>query len=117
MGDYKLTFQQIDAMHPSDTAVFNKFKFRLEKREKDVYILVGLQEIFRTIDAFRTMLGDAPVPRPTFGDWSIRTMMTTAQIQPRADGLHVRDLIKFIRETPPDDTTRSLVSSFRSLLV
>jgi hypothetical protein len=117
MGDYKLTFQQIGAMQPSDTSVFNKFKLRLEKKQKDVYILVGLTDILRTINAFRTMLGDAPVPRPGFGDWSIRAMMTTAQVQRRADGFHVRDLIKFIRETPPDDTPKLLQSSFRSLLV
>src|SRR5262249_37071642 len=62
--DYKITFQDINAMAASDTGPFNKFQIRLAKKAKDVYVNVGLLDVWNTINRLKAIVGDAPLPRP-----------------------------------------------------
>jgi hypothetical protein len=117
MGDYKITFQDIDAMPASDATAFNKFQIRLEKRAKDVYVAVGLLDVWKTINHLKALVGDAPLPRPNFADWSFRNLISTAQIPPRQDGFHLSDLAQFLRDTIPLDTRPSFLTGFRDLLI
>ena len=80
MGLYKITTEEIKAM--DGDAVFNKFQLRLLKRAKEVYIGVGLLNVWKIINDLKRIVGDAPLPRPNFADWSVRNILSTARIAP-----------------------------------
>jgi hypothetical protein len=114
IGLYKMTIDEINAM--DGDAAFNKFRLRLLKRAKDVYIGVGLRSVWNIINDLKGIVGDAPLPRPNFADWSVRNILSTARIPAREDGsFHLLDLVHFIQRTVPQDTTTP--TSFRGLLV
>jgi hypothetical protein len=121
MGDYKITFQDIEAMPAS--AAFNKFQIRLDKRAKDVYVAVGLLDVWRIINRLKAILGDAPLLRPNFADWTVRKDILNEgalprRIPPRQDGFfHLSDVFRFLKNTVPQDTPPSPVNSFRNLLI
>jgi hypothetical protein len=118
MADYKITFQEIEGMNETDA--YNKFQIRLLKKVKDVYIGVGLLDVWNMINDLRGMVGDSPLPRPNFADWSFRKeIISTAQIRPRQDGFfHVSDIAKFIKRTTPNDTPQQLLTTpLRGLLI
>jgi hypothetical protein len=114
MGSYQIITEQVEAM--DGDAAFNKFQLRLLKRTKDVYIGVGLLDVWKTINNLKRIVGDAPLPMPNFADWSVRKILSTARIRPRGDGLfHLSDLVKFIRQTVPHDTDPAETSFSRLL--
>jgi hypothetical protein len=118
VADYKITFQEIEAMPESDASAFNKFQIRLEKKAKDVYVAVGLLSVWQLINRLKAMVGDAPLARPNFADWSFRNIISTTQISPRPDGsFHLSDLARFLTNTVPLDTAPSAAFSFRALLI
>lgn len=118
MADYQITLQDIDAMPASDASASNKFQIRLEKKAKDVYVAVGLRDVWELINRLKAIVGDAPLARPNFADWSFRNIIGMAQIPPRQDGsVHLSDVARFLTNTVPLDTAPSPVTSFRALLI
>src|SRR5262249_30206174 len=121
MGDYNIKLDEIRAMS-SDSSPYDKFQIRLWKRVMDVYLGVGLLDVWKSINGLRALVGSDPLPIPTFGGisiagWSFRYLMNTARIPPQTgslsqgtifmQGFHLRDLAKFIESTPPHDTLPS----------
>ena len=116
MGLYKITIDEINTM--VGDAAFNKFQLRLLKKAKEVYVNVGLQDVWNVINDLKGIVGDAPLPRPNFADWSVKNILDTARIPRRADGLfHLLDLVKFIQGTVPHDIATAPKVSLRGLLL
>jgi len=79
-------------------AVFNKLQIRLMMRAKEVYVGVGLQRVWQVINQLKGLIGDPPLPRPCFADWSLRKVFALAGVN------SLRALATFMVQTPPPDT-------------
>src|SRR5262249_24836160 len=133
MAHYYITMDQIFELSPSDSSIHNKFQIRLWKEVIDVYLGLGLLDVWKSMNDLRALVGNDPLPNPTFNGvpiaaWSFRYLMNTAKIpstqtgslfkgEISMPGFHLRDLAKFIETTTPHDTAPSGAwISFRSLL-
>jgi negative regulator of replication initiation len=106
----------------TDPASYYKFRVRLLKRTKDVYLGVGLQTVWQMIDSLNKIVGDPPLQGPSFGDWSLREVVALANLGQTAGGYSLRALAAFIIGTQPldtpyyvgatDVTLRTLLTSF-----
>jgi hypothetical protein len=112
-GNYQLSHQEIVSIVGS--SAFYKFQLRSLKRAKDVYIGVGLLAVWRVIRYLQVLVGDPPLARPNFGDWSFREIISIAQTKSRQDGsFSMLTVAQFIETTAPLDGSGPL--SFRGLL-
>jgi hypothetical protein len=120
MANYQLSFGTDFEQDSSDPTPYNKFQLRLLKRAKDVYTSVGLLKVWKTINNLKTIVGDSPLPRPNFADWSFNRDIIKVSNFPVPSNRHVSLLAiaKFIKHTPPLDTDQrpSFTTSFRELL-
>jgi hypothetical protein len=102
IGVYEIN---LDDIKPSTSlSPFNKFQIRLLKRVKDTYVLAGLLDFWNTINSLKAIVGDPPLPRPNFADWSFRTLGGIAQVAAADGSISVRALADFLNNTPPQDT-------------
>jgi hypothetical protein len=119
MGLYTLLASFTDPVSPyfpSGPFYYGKFQIRLLRRAKDVYRGTGLLSLFGVINSLKKIVGDPPLPGPRFSDWSFRwDIIPNTNIIP-TEPVHLRDVVKYIEQTPPADVPRSLVISFRNLL-
>ena len=98
----------------SDPALYNKLQLRLLKRTQDVFAAVGLVKVWQTINELNALIGQAPIPRPTFtwqdgsvmdmADWSFRQILGLSKLAPNPNGYSLRRLGAFIIGTQPFDT-------------
>jgi hypothetical protein len=88
----------------TDPATYYKFRVRLLKRTKDVYLGVGLQTVWQMIDSLNKIVGDPPLPVPSFGDWSLREVVSLANLGQTGGAYSLRALAAFIIGTQPLDT-------------
>jgi len=102
----------------SDPAPFNKFSIRLLRRQKDVYSGTGLANLWAYINNLNKLIGQTPLPGPSFADWSFqRDVLPWASVQPNPNGgTSLRSVMEFIWNTPPLDFPESGQNSFRTLL-
>jgi hypothetical protein len=109
MGDqYQIDFNESGG---TDPATYYKFQIRLLKRTKDVYIGVGLLDVWQMIDNLNKIVGDPPLQGPSFGDWSLREIFALSNLGQTVvagsgvkHGYSLRDLGAFIIGTQPQDT-------------
>ncbi len=94
-----------------DPTLFNKLQIRLAKRMKDVYVGVGLVNVWQTINILNSLIGDPLVPRPGLIDWSFRWLFETAEIKLSGSVYSSRALALFMITTQPFDTPYSSASS------
>jgi hypothetical protein len=101
---------------------FSKYLLRTLKRSKDVYRGIGLPAVRKTINRLRSLVGEAPLPGPSFGDWSLREAFTVLGypenhlIAPPLSlaPLTVGNLATFIANSAP--TLSSRPTSLRAML-
>jgi hypothetical protein len=99
--------------YSTDPSAYHKFQIRLLKKTKDLYVAIGLLDVWKAINSVRSILGEAPLSRPNYADWSFRAI---SNIVGQAS---LRAIQRFIVSTPPIDTpqTPSLIPvGFRTLL-
>src|SRR5262249_2060804 len=77
MAPYSITMDQIFELSPSDSSIPNKFQIRLWKQVMDVYLGLGLLDVWKSINDLRALVGNDPLPNPTFNGvpiaaWSFR---------------------------------------------
>lgn len=107
---------------PADEAIpFNKLQLRVLQKKKEVYVGVGLLRTWNTIDQLRQLAGQAPLPRPSFVDWSFRRdIIPTLKATPSTgslSGWSAREIASLIEVPLPRDTpVQSGKVSFRQLL-
>lgn len=103
---------------PTDPRPNGKFQIRLLRRVKDVYIGTGMPDVWNLINQLNAVVGDAPLPAPSFADWSFRKDIEPVAGVTRSDGsLSLRDVQNLIAQTPPDDLPpNTLFTTFRDLL-
>jgi hypothetical protein len=103
----------------ADPATFGKFQIRLLKRTKDVYVGVGLRNVWQVIDNLNALVGDPPLSGRNFGDWSFREILGLSNLAPTSGGYSLRALGGFLIGTQPLDTpyaSGATTFSFRELL-
>jgi hypothetical protein len=91
----------------TDPATYFKFQIRLLKRMKDVYVGVGLRNVWVIINNFNKIVGDPPLLGMNFGDWSLREIFGLTNLASTASGYSSRALGAFIIGTQPLDTPYS----------
>jgi len=127
MATYTISLQGLPGSPPpglnsvstssTDPTPYHKFQIRLLKRAKDVYQGVGLLNVWGTINQLSGLVGDAPLPRPTFADWSFRRDIVGPANVSTPTGTSLLAIASFIKNTPPADTpSKTLWTSFRDLL-
>lgn len=87
--------------------IFGKLQIRLMKRAKDVYVGVGLPRVWQVINQLKGIVGDPPLPGPSFADWSLRQVFNVSGLPPGAGGFSLRALAALIIQTQPPDTLYS----------
>lgn len=66
----------------------NKLQLRVLGKAKEVYIACGLLDTWTVINNVLTLLGQEPLPRPNYADWSFRRdILPTIELQPDYYGL------------------------------
>jgi hypothetical protein len=82
----------------------SKYLLRTLSRAKAVYREIGLSTVWETINRLRSLVGDAQMERPNFGDWSLREVFTILgypRNQLLGTLLTVRTLIVYLRASTP----------------
>jgi hypothetical protein len=98
-------------------AVFNKLQVRVLREAMNVYAGVGLPNIWAAINNLYRFAGQPPLRPDRYSRWSFREVFGTGGVGPRVDGLlHLSDMAKFLRHTPPIDTPQTGSFSWRNLL-
>jgi hypothetical protein len=118
MGDYQISFQDIPSNSP-DPAPFNKFQIRLLKRAIDVYIGVGLLQLWNAINNLNALVGAPPAPRHPLNGWSFHKILQMSEIRPDpvTQRLSLYGLAGFLKHTQPLDTDQTApMTSFQELL-
>jgi hypothetical protein len=118
IGNYQIFFDDIPA-NSTDPAPFNKFMIRQLKRVIDVYIGVGLQQVWNVINNLNALVGAPPVPRHPFNGWSFRGILLASDFRPdpTTNKFSLYSLAGFIKHTPPLDTDQAApTTSFQELL-
>ena len=67
---------------------------------KDVYVGVGLVNVWQTINILNSLIGDPLVPRPGLIDWSFRWLFETAEIKLSGSVYSSRALALFMIHNP-----------------
>lgn len=96
-----------------------KFKVRLLRRKKTVYVGTGLLHLAGAINNLNSLTGEPlSFPSPSLADWSFRRDIVGNVDVFQLDGsTHLRDVMKFLHNTPPADIPQSLIpGSFRDVL-
>jgi len=91
----------------TDPATYFKFQIRLLKRTKDVYVGVGLRNVWVIVNNLNKIVGDPPLSGTNFGDWSLREIFGLTNLASTAGGYSSRALGAFIIGTQPFDTPYS----------
>jgi hypothetical protein len=87
-----------------DSITYRKMLVRAMKRQKDVYVGIGLKTVWDTINRLLVMLGQPQMPGPAFSDWSFRQVFQVSQFPAIGSGLSLRSLAYFIMAADPADT-------------
>lgn len=96
---------------------FNKLQLRVLKKAKDVYIGTGLLRTWNVINQVRQLVGEEPMPRPNYADWSFRRdILPTTQVAASNGTWSLKSVAQFIETTVPLDTPNTANRSFRALL-
>jgi hypothetical protein len=105
MGDH---YQfDVNASGGTDPATYFKFQVRLLKRTKDVYIGVGLQNVWKMINNLNKIVGDPPLQGASFGDWSLREVFALTNVGQTPGGYSLRAFGTFMIGAQPLDTPYS----------
>jgi hypothetical protein len=118
IGNYQIFFGDTPD-NSTDPAPFNKFQIRLLKRAHDVYIGVGLLQVWNVINTLNALVGAPPAPRHPFAGWSFRQLLQLSGLQPdpATNKFSLYSLAGFINRTPPLDTDQAAPNtSFQELL-
>jgi hypothetical protein len=118
MANYQISFQDIPVTS-TDASPYNKFQIRLYKRAIDVYIGVGLLQVWNVTNILNALTGDPPMPRSPYTGWSFRQILQVSNFQPdpKTNNFSLFGLAKFIKHTLPLDTDQgALFTSFQELL-
>lgn len=100
-----------------DPGPFNKLQLRVLKKAKDVYIGTGLLGTWNVINQVRQLVGEEPLPRPNYADWSFRRdILPTTQVAASNGTWRLKSVAQFIETTVPLDTPNTANRSFRALL-
>ena len=100
-----------------DPGPFNKLQLRVLKKAKDVYIGTGLLDTWNVINQVRQLVGEEPLPRPNYADWSFRRdILPTTQVAASNGTWRLKSVAQFIETTVPLDTPNTANRSFRALL-
>ena len=89
------------------------------KRAIDVYIGVGLPQVWNVINGLNALVGAPPVPRHRFAGWSFREILQVSDFQPdpTTSAFSLFALAGFIKHTHPLDTDQTApITSFQELL-
>jgi hypothetical protein len=83
-----------------------KLQLRVLKRMKDVYVAVGLSRVWEVINKLNALVGDPPMPRPSFVDWSLRECVRAVDLDPPGTEYYhyLRNLARFIITARSHDT-------------
>jgi hypothetical protein len=117
-------FSSIDDSYPIygddySEQIFNKLQIRVLLRAKTVYVGVGLARVWEVLNQLKRLIGEPPLPRPGFADWSLREVFSLAQLPAATAGGSTRALATFMIETHPRDTpypSPTVTVSVRTLL-
>jgi hypothetical protein len=118
MANYQIVFHEIGSAW-TDNSMFNKFQIRLLKRAIDVYIGVGLPQIWNVINSLNALVGAPPAPPHPLSRWSFREIFYVSALpaDPTTNKLSFYSLSHFIYNTQPLDTDQTTTFwSFRELL-
>jgi hypothetical protein len=126
MDEYQLPFEPLmDTNSPLysqpwldvDPKKFAKFRVRLLRRQKEVYIQTGMRDVRMIINYLNAIVGDPPLSGLDFGNWSFRELLTICN-SPSISGIyHLRPLAQLLKHTFPLDTSQTdFVTSFQELL-
>jgi hypothetical protein len=91
----------------------------VQERTKDVYVGVGLRNVWQVIGNLNALVGDPPLSGTSFGDWSFREILGLSNLAPTSGGYSLRALGEFIIGTEPLDTPYTpgaTAFSFQTLL-
>jgi hypothetical protein len=107
VGMYQLPFPQLN-LQSNDSNPYQKFLIRLLRRWKEVYIGVGLPTIWNMINSITRLVGDPPLSRPNFSDWSMRQVAAIAAGQAplpvNPTPVSLVAVARFLQNTLPSDT-------------
>ena len=100
--------------------MLGKFVIRRQKRLMDVYVGVGLFQVWTAINKLKALVGDVPKPQHRWSFWSFRLIITETGLpaDPTTNTFSLFSLAKYFKYTPPIDTSQDSGSptSFRELL-
>jgi hypothetical protein len=119
MADYVIKFSTAFPNDYSDMGPYYKFQIRLLRKAKEVYVAVGLTDLWNLINSLNRLVGGPLMSRPNFADWSFRNeLIPMSNIAAQKDGnYHLMDLVRFLKHTAPDDTPSLDKASTTSLQV
>jgi hypothetical protein len=102
----------------AEASVHLKLQVRVRHEAMKVYAGVGLRDVWSTINNLYRLAGQQlPTNKYSlYSQWSLRELFGICDVKPRRDGLHLSDLARFIRLTPPLDTSQTGPYSLRNLL-
>ena len=118
MGDYAISFQDIPT-NSTDPAPYNKFQIRLLKRAIDVYLGVGLLQVWNVINGLNASVARRQSRDTVSPDWSFREILRVSLVpaDPTTNQYSLYGLAGFIKHTHPLDTDQGApTTSFRELL-
>lgn len=118
MGNYQISFQDIPT-DSTDPSPYNKFQIRLLKRAIDVYVGVGLLQVWNVTNSLNAIIAAPPMPRSSYAGWSFRQILQGSKFQPdpARKQFSLYGLAKFIKHTLPLDTAQAtLFTSFQELM-
>jgi hypothetical protein len=99
--------------------IFRKLQVRALRGMMNVYLGVGLSDVWNTINKLNGVAGHNLIPHHKLAHWSFREIFDLTSVAGRSDEfLHFSDLAAFIEQTPPLDTATSgdFLVSWRNLL-